>query len=171
MRESVRTLIRTLPLDPTEPQAWSDRRMNAALLALSALHPRDEVEVMLGVQALSAYHAAAACWRIGMNLRRPNGDSTRHITAACSAARTFDSMLRALERRQGQTARHSGRPSRPQAMGRAPPQHRDERMDRTLPPRPSTPGPTHASRLLSSTTLRRGMLPNEVLTGSLTWDR
>jgi hypothetical protein len=100
MRESVRALFRTLQLDLTEPKAWSDRRMHAALLGLSALHPRDEIEVMLGVQAMSAYHAAAACFRIGMNLRRPNGESTRHITAACSAARTFDTMLRALERRQ-----------------------------------------------------------------------
>jgi hypothetical protein len=100
MHEAVRTLMRTLPLDPNEPQGWQDRRMCSALLALSALNPRDEIEVMLGVQALSAYHAASACWRIGMNHHRPNGDSTRHITAAASAARTFDSMLRALERRQ-----------------------------------------------------------------------
>ena len=56
---------------------------------------------MLGVQAMSAYHAAAACFRIGMNLTGgPNGHSTRHITAACSAARAFDTMLRAIERRQ-----------------------------------------------------------------------
>ncbi|WP_158926493.1 hypothetical protein [Acidisphaera sp. S103] len=55
---------------------------------------------MLGVQALSAYHAAAACWRIGMNLGQPNGNSTRHITTVCSAARTFDTMSRAPERRQ-----------------------------------------------------------------------
>jgi hypothetical protein len=100
MREGVRAMFRTLPLDPAEPKAFSDRRMHAALLALSALHPRDEIEVMLGVQAMAAHHAALACFRIGMNVRRPNGDSTRHITAACSAARTFDTMLRALERRQ-----------------------------------------------------------------------
>lgn len=100
MREAVRAMFRTLPLDPSEAKGFSDRRMHAALLALSALHPRDEIEVMLGVQAMSAYHAAAACFRIGMNLRTPNGDSTRHITVACSAARTFDSLLRALERRQ-----------------------------------------------------------------------
>jgi hypothetical protein len=100
MAEAVRTLLRSLPLDPGEPQGWQDRRMHSALLALSALHPRDEIEVMLSVQALSAYHAASACWRIGMNHHRPNGDSTRHITVACSAARTFDTMLRALERRQ-----------------------------------------------------------------------
>jgi hypothetical protein len=100
MREAVRATFRTLPLAPAEPKGYADRRMHAALLGLSALHPRDEIEVMLGVQAMAAYHAAATCWHLGMNLHLPNGDSTRHITAACSAARTFDTMLRALERRQ-----------------------------------------------------------------------
>ena len=100
MTEAIRTLMRNLPLDPNEPRAWADRRMHSALIGLAALHPRDEIEVMLGVQALSAYHAATACWHIGMNARRPNGDSTRHISTAASAARAFDSMLRALERRQ-----------------------------------------------------------------------
>ena len=99
-REAVRTLFRTLPLDPAEPKPYSDRRMHAALLALSALRPRDEIDVMLGVQALSAYHAAAACFRIGMNSRNPKGNSTRHISTACNAARTFDTLLKALERRQ-----------------------------------------------------------------------
>ena len=100
MREAVRTLFRTLPLDPTEPKPWSDRRMHAALLGLSALHPRDEAEVMLGIQAMAAYHAAMAAWRIGMNLGPLSGANSRHISTACSAARTFDTMLRALERRQ-----------------------------------------------------------------------
>jgi hypothetical protein len=100
MREAIRTMLRTLPLDPDEPQPWSDRRMHSALLSLSALHPRDEIEVMLGIQAMSAYHAAAASWRIGMNLGPLSGKHVRHFTAACTAARTFDTMLRALERRQ-----------------------------------------------------------------------
>jgi hypothetical protein len=98
--EAVRTLMRTLPLDPAEPRAWCYRRMHSALTALSALNPRDEIELMLGVQALSAYHAAAACWHIGMNHRTPKGDGTRHIASAATAARAFDSMLRAIERRQ-----------------------------------------------------------------------
>jgi hypothetical protein len=111
MREAIRAMFRTLPLDPAEPQGWSDRRMHSALLGLSALHPRDEIEVMLGVQAMSAYHAAAACFFVGMNNHRPNGDSTRHITAGCTAARTFDSLLRALERRQAKPlAVPTGRP-------------------------------------------------------------
>jgi hypothetical protein len=112
IREAVRTLVRALPLeDPDEPADWSFRRMYSALLALSALHPRDEIEVMLAVQAISAYHAAAACWRLGMNARQPRGDSTRHITTAASAARTFDTLLKALERRQAKTLPpHSDRP-------------------------------------------------------------
>ena len=99
MTEAVRALLRTLPLDPAEPAAWANRRMFSAMQALAALHPRDEIEVMLGVQALSAYHAAAACWHLGMNHHRPNGDSTRHISSAASSARTFDTLLKALERR------------------------------------------------------------------------
>jgi hypothetical protein len=101
VNESVRTLMRAMPLsDPGEPRGWAYRRMFAAMRALAALHPRDEIELMLSVQAVCAYQAAAACWRIGMNIRHPNGDSTRHVTTAASAARTFDSLLRALERRQ-----------------------------------------------------------------------
>jgi hypothetical protein len=100
MMDAIQTLMRTLPLEDTEPEASKRRRMNAAVTALASMHPRDPIEVMLAVQGLSAYHAAAACWRIGMNLRQPSGDSTRHISAAATAARTFDSMLRAIERRQ-----------------------------------------------------------------------
>ena len=112
MAEAIRTLMRTLPLNDHEPPAWSYRRMFSAARALAALHPRDEIEVMLGVQAIAAYHAAAACWRIGMNLRQPNGDSTRHITTAASAARTFDTLLKALERRQAKPlATPPGRPA------------------------------------------------------------
>jgi hypothetical protein len=101
VNDAVRTLMRAMPLaDRTEPRGWVTRRMYAAMRALTALHPRDEIELMLGVQALCAYQAASALWRVGMNLRYPPGDSTRHVTTAATAARTFDTMVRALERRQ-----------------------------------------------------------------------
>lgn len=107
MREAVRTLLRSLPLDDHgDSDAESTRRMHSALLALSTLRPRDEIEVMLGVQAVSAYHAAAASWRLGMNLKQPRGDSTRHVSTAASAARTFDTLLKALERRQAKALPH-----------------------------------------------------------------
>jgi hypothetical protein len=99
MQEAVRALMRTLPMDPDEPEGWRHRRQVSTMMALAALHPRDEIEVMLGVQALSAFHAAA-CWHLGMNQARPVGSGLRHFSAAASAARTFDTLLRALERRQ-----------------------------------------------------------------------
>jgi hypothetical protein len=100
MQEAVRTLLRALPIDPQEPKAWRARRMGTALMGLSALHPRDEIEVMLGVQSLCAYYAASACWHLGMNHHYPRGSGLRHFSAAASAARTFDTLLKALERRQ-----------------------------------------------------------------------
>jgi hypothetical protein len=109
--EAVRTVIRAMPHADREPKPWADRRMYTAMSALSSLQPRDEIELMLGVQTLCAYHAACALWRVGMNLRQPAGDSTRHITTAANAARTFDSLLKALERRQAKPlAAPVGRP-------------------------------------------------------------
>ena len=100
MLDSIQAMMRALPLDAAETEGARQRRMAAALAALAATNPRDPIEVMLAAQAVSACHAAFACWRIGMNLRHPRGDSIRHISAAATAARTFDTMLRAIERRQ-----------------------------------------------------------------------
>jgi hypothetical protein len=112
MREAVRTLMRALPInDPKEPAYAATRRMFTALTALSTLRPRDEIELMLGVQAIASYHAAAALWRLGMNLLLPKGDSTRHFTTAATAARTFDTMLRAIERRQARALPATERPA------------------------------------------------------------
>ncbi len=113
VNEAVRTVMRAMPLiDRNEPRGWVKRRMYAAMRALAALHPRDEIELMIGVQALCAYQAASALWRAGMNLRYPAGDSTRHVTTAATAARTFDTMLKALERRQAKPlAVPPGRPA------------------------------------------------------------
>ena len=111
MADAIQSLMRSLPLDTPEPENIRRRHMRAALMALAATNPRDPIEVMLAVQAISAYQAACACWRIGMNSRHPRGDSTRHISAAATAARTFDTMLRAMERRQAKPL--SVPPSRP----------------------------------------------------------
>jgi hypothetical protein len=99
MDEAVSTIMRGIQPDLTDTQAATSRRMYAAMRALAALHPRNAPELMLGVQALSAYHAANAAWHRG-TLRHHQDDIRRHVTTAATAARAFDSMLRALERRQ-----------------------------------------------------------------------
>jgi hypothetical protein len=101
MQESVRAIMRSLPLQTGEPDAWVNRRMHACLIGLAAMNPRDEIEVMIGVQATCAYNAACANWHLGMNHGGlPRGNNHRNFATAAAAARTFDMMLRALERRQ-----------------------------------------------------------------------
>jgi hypothetical protein len=99
MEQAICTIIRNTPVDLDEPRSHTSRRTFCAMRALAALHPRDEIEIMLGVQAVCAYHAAADCWRPGANPRRDE-DKTRHISKAATAVRTFETALRALERRQ-----------------------------------------------------------------------
>ena len=112
MADAVQSIMRATPLDEAECEAAQRRHRNFAMTALAATNPRDAIEVMLAVQAVCAYYAANAAWRIGMNLGTPNGTGTRHTTAACTAARTFDTMLRAIERRQAKPlAPPVGRPA------------------------------------------------------------
>jgi hypothetical protein len=101
MLDAVRTLIRCCPLiTPKEPIEWNARRMHAALIAFTALRPRDEVEVMFAVQAIAAFQSVGACFYLAMNGKSPNGANTRHLTAAGTAARIYDTAVKSLERRQ-----------------------------------------------------------------------
>lgn len=100
MADAIQALMRAHPLDTPEPENAQQRHLQSALTALAATNSRDPIEVMLAVQALSAHQAACVCWRIAMNSKDPGRDRTRHIAAAATAARTCDTMLRAIERRQ-----------------------------------------------------------------------
>lgn len=106
----LRSLMRALPHDPNEADRFRTNRMYSALCALSGMYPRDEIEMMYGAAAIMSFHASTACYRLGMNGAQPNGENTRHITAAGSAVRTFDSLIKGLERRQ----------TRPMTMPRGP---------------------------------------------------
>jgi hypothetical protein len=97
VQDAIHTIMGGVQIDPDEPHAHTSRRMYAAMRALATLHPRDEIELMVGVQALSAYHAAVAAW---LRATTTNDDKTRHVAKAATAARAFDIMLRSLERRQ-----------------------------------------------------------------------
>jgi hypothetical protein len=99
MADAIQTLMRAMPLNTAESANAKRRHWQSALTALAATNPRDPIEVMLAVQAISAYQAGAACWRLAMNSAGQAGDRNRHISAASTASRTFDAMLRAIERR------------------------------------------------------------------------
>ncbi|HVY17387.1 MAG TPA: hypothetical protein VHB27_19350, partial [Rhodopila sp.] len=98
--DAIRSLMLCLPNDPDEHETHRNRRIYAAIRAVEALGPRDEIELMYAVQAVIAHYAALACWRLGMNGAAPNGENTRHLAAASAAVRTYDAMVKSLERRQ-----------------------------------------------------------------------
>jgi hypothetical protein len=108
--EAIQTLMRAHPLSAPE-SASADRDLRASLIALAATNPCDPIEVMLGVQALSAYQGACFCWRIGMDTSNPVKERIKHMAAAATAAQTFETMVRAIERRQAKPlAVPAGRP-------------------------------------------------------------
>jgi hypothetical protein len=98
--DSLRTMFRNLPMEPGERDIYRTRRMNAAMRAAQALEPRDEIELMLAVQAVNAHYHAAARWRASMDPNLSDAESLRQANAAAAATRVFDTMLRAVERRQ-----------------------------------------------------------------------
>jgi hypothetical protein len=99
MEEAVTTIMRGVAADLLDTPANTGCRMFAAMRALAALNPRNEPELMIGVQILSAYHAANAAWHRA-TIRPHQDDTRRHVATAATATRLFDTMLRALERRQ-----------------------------------------------------------------------
>jgi hypothetical protein len=99
MEEILRTIMAGIGPDVSDGLDATGRRMYAAMRALADLHPRNAPELMLGVQVLSAYHAATAAWHRA-TLRRNPDDIRRDVSTAATAARVCDSMLRAIERRQ-----------------------------------------------------------------------
>jgi hypothetical protein len=97
--DAVQALMRAHPIDNPETENARQRHRQAALIALQSTNPRDPIEVMLGVQAVAAHQAACIGWWVGMNAAGST-ERLRHMSAACSAARTFAAMLTAIERRQ-----------------------------------------------------------------------
>lgn len=96
----LRTLIRSLPMEGGERLLYRNRRIISATRAIEAIQPRDEIEMMLAEQAVLAHHHALARWHASTRKGLSEAESLRQISAAAAATRMFDSMLRAVERRQ-----------------------------------------------------------------------
>jgi hypothetical protein len=127
--------------------AWPDGgsaedRANAARAALEAMRPRDLIEAMLAARMLAAHHASMDGYRRAMQPDTSDADAIRLRNNAIAAARSFDTALRTLEKRQepaeaaSQPRRQPARsqrlpPTQPAASDTAPPE-----ADAPMPPRP-----------------------------------
>jgi len=54
MADAIQTLMRAMPLNTVETESAKRRHWQAGLIALAATNPRDPIEVMLAVHAISS---------------------------------------------------------------------------------------------------------------------
>jgi len=84
-------------------QSEEDRtaQCTAAVIALGAFKPADEIEGMLAAQAIAMHHASMECSRRAMVPEQPFEIAQGFRKAAANASRTFTELLSALDRKRG----------------------------------------------------------------------
>jgi hypothetical protein len=112
----------------------AEDRRNAARAALEALQPRDLVEAMLAARMLAAHHASMDGFRRAMQPDISDAEAVRLRNSAIAAARSFDTALRALEKRQS-----AGLEPAPGRLTRGPPARDPQPLPEADAPFPSRP--------------------------------
>jgi hypothetical protein len=100
-RELVMATLATLPA--TNPDR-TDARVAAACAALSAFKLADEIEGMLGAQAVALHHASMECLRRAMIPGQPFEATCKLRKDAANMARAMTDMLDAMARKRGGVA-------------------------------------------------------------------
>ena len=73
----------------------------AAVAALNAFHPADEIEGMLAAQAVALHAGAMECLRRSMHPDNPSDIASRLRRDGANSARAMTEMLEALDRKRG----------------------------------------------------------------------
>jgi hypothetical protein len=77
------------------------RRIFAAVIALQAFKPADEIEAMLAAQALAMHHASMECSRRAMLPDQPFEVACKLRKDAANLARAMTDMVDAMDRKRG----------------------------------------------------------------------
>jgi hypothetical protein len=98
-------LLNTLLQTDWRPKGQSEEdqaaRLSAAVIAMGAFKPADEIEAMLAAQAIAMHHASMECSRRAMLNDQPFEVAQGLRKAAATASRTFSELLSALDRKRG----------------------------------------------------------------------
>ncbi len=97
------SVIDTLWRSPGLPEDIKQNRQTAAIAALMAFKPRDEIEGMIAAQAVAMHCAAMKCFRRAMHSEQPAEIANRLRKDGASLARGMTEMVAALERKRGNT--------------------------------------------------------------------
>ena len=79
----------------------ADRRFNGAILALTGIKPRDELEAMLIAQLMGMHFASMECLRRGAHPNQNPQGRTEDLNQANKLSRTYTTLLEALNRHRG----------------------------------------------------------------------
>lgn len=82
-------------------EAERDKAINAALVALMGLAPKDELEGMLAAQMVAVHHATMECLRRAMLSEQTFEGRTQNLGFANKLARTYTMQMDALQRYRG----------------------------------------------------------------------
>ena len=88
-----------MPKGQTEEDHKS--QFSAAVVAMCAFKPADEIEGMIAAQAVAMHHASMECSRRAMIPEQPFEITQGYRKAAANMSRTFTELLSALDRKRG----------------------------------------------------------------------
>lgn len=86
---------------PGNEQDGQTNRIQAAMAALKAFKPRDEIEGMLAAQTVALHFGAMECFRRSMHPEQPGEVASKLRRDGANLARAMADMLDALDRKRG----------------------------------------------------------------------
>jgi hypothetical protein len=95
------SMARTGWFFPNQSDEDRNRQLFVAVTGLRAFKAADEIEGMLGAQAVAMHHCAMECSRRAMLPEQPSEAAAAFRKAAANASRTFVELLAALDRKRG----------------------------------------------------------------------
>lgn len=99
-------------LPPAGDAAAGDARRNALRVAFMSMRPRNAIEAMLAVEAITAHHVIMDCFRVALRPETDPAAAARARSSAATLSRVRLATLRLLEQQQA-PATASPRPARP----------------------------------------------------------
>jgi hypothetical protein len=94
-------VVATLWIPASRSEEERERYLAAALTAMAAFKPADEIEGMLAAQAIAMHHCSMEASRRAMHPDQPFEAQQGFRKAAANASRTFTELLSALDRKRG----------------------------------------------------------------------
>jgi hypothetical protein len=91
-------LVRTLPA--AEDEAADLARRNAIRLAFQSMRPRNAMEAMLAVEAITVHHVIMGCFRTALRPETDPAEAARARSSAATLSRVRLTTLRLLEKQQ-----------------------------------------------------------------------